>query len=253
MFRLMKYEYRRNLPGIVVMLSVILLAQGYYLFAVIRKEPYVAMGASMLLAFVASLSVLGLLIFSVALYSRELSQKSSYLTFMTPNSMPRILGAKLIAAFLLGVVFAGIISLLAVWDVKLMIASFPDLEMARELAEQFAQMMNMELSTIITNVLAVAIGFVVNFLAIVMVAYLAITLSATALQNRRLKGIVSFVLFAALIVALEWGVAQYPDVEYSETLVRGLVADWPKYVTFLAVIAGSFVLSARLLEKKVSL
>ncbi len=253
MLRLMKYEYRRNLAGIVVMLSVILLAQCYYLFSVLRKEPYMAMGASMLLAFVASLSVLGMLIFSVALYSRELGTKASYLTFMTPNTMPKILGAKLIAALLLGAFFAAVITLLAIWDVRLMIASFPDLEIARELAEQFAQMMNMELSTIIANVVAVAIGFVVNFLAIVMVAYLAITLSATALQNRRLKGLVSFALFVGLIVLLEWGVAQYPEAYYGDTLVRGLLDDWPSYATFLAVIAGSFALSAWLLEKKVSL
>jgi hypothetical protein len=86
-----------------------------------------------------------------------------------------------------------------------------------------------------------------------MVAYLAITLSATALQNRKFKGVVSFVLFVALIVALEWGVAQYPDVEYADGLARGLLADWPSYVTFLAAIAGSFALSTYLLEKKVSL
>jgi membrane-associated HD superfamily phosphohydrolase len=253
MFRLMKYEYRRNLAGIVVMLSILLLAQGYYLFAVMRKEAYMAMGASMILVFISLLCVLGMLIFSVALYARELSTKSSYLTFMTPSSMPKILGAKLIAAFFLGAFFAAVITLFAVWDVRLMIKSFPDLEMARTLAEQFAQMLNTALSTIITNVVAVAVMSVVNFLSIVMVAYLAITLGATALQNRKLKGLVSFVLFVGLIVLLEWGVAQYPDVQYTDNLLRGLGHDWPTYATFLAVIGGSFALSAWLLEKKVSL
>jgi hypothetical protein len=253
MLRLMKYEYRRNLAGIVAMLAIILLAQCYFLFAVARKDAYMAMGASGLLVFVGFLSALGMLIFSVALYSRELSTKASYLTFMTPNPMPKILGAKLIAAFLLGTLFASIFALFAVWDVNLMVARFPDLEMVRELAEQFALMLNTALSTIITNVIVVAIQFLVNFLAIVMVAYLAITLSATALQNKRLKGVVGFALFVALIVALEWGVAQFPSVTYAGNFARGLVADWPRYLTFLTVIAGSFALSAWLLEKKVNL
>lgn len=253
MLRLMKYEYRRNIAGILAMLAVIVLAQSYYLFAVLRKEPYMAFGASGLLAFVAFLSVLGMLIFSVALYSRELSAKSSYLTFMTPNSMPKILGAKLIAALLLGAFFAGIFAALAIWDMNLMMKSFPDLELARTLAEQFADMANMSLAEITLNIIAVAVELVVNFLAIVMMAYLAITLSATALQNKRLKGLVSFALFAALIVALEWGVAQYPDVGYFDSLPKRILADWPRYATFLTTIAGSFALSAWLLEKKVSL
>ncbi len=253
MIRLMKYEYRRNLAGIIAMLAAILLAQCYFLFSVLREDAYMALGATMLLAFVSFLSVLGMLIFSVALYSRELGTKASYLTFMTPNSMPKILGAKLVAAFLLGVLFAAIISVFAIWDTRLMVKSFPDLEFVRVLAEQFAVMADMTLATIMTNIMAVAIEFVINFLAIVMVAYLAITLSATALQNRRLKGIVSFILFVGLIVLLEWGVAQYPDPGYTDNLMRGLIGDWPQYATFLVVIAGSFVASAVLLEKKVSL
>lgn len=253
MLRLMKYEYRRNFTGILVMLTMILLAQCYFLFTVIRKEPYMAFGASILLSFIAFLCVLGMLIFSVALYWRELSTKASYLTFMTPNSMPKILGAKLIAAFLLGVFFAAIISVFAIWDIRLLIDKFPNLELARVLAEQFAEMTNMALSTIVANIMTIAIRFLVNFLSIVMIAYFTITLSATVLQNKRLKGLVSFALFAVVLVALQWGVAQYPEADYVDTLARGLLQDWPRYATYLAVIAGSFVLSSWLLEKKVSL
>ena len=254
MIKLMKYEFRRNLTGIVGMLGAILLLQAFFLFAAYKKDVQLVMVASMLLFVAASVCVLGMLIYSVALYSRELGSKTSYLTFMTPNPVARILGSKLISALILGVVFAAILGLFATWDFSILSTVFPELEMGQIILEQMLQnMANTELSTLITTVLAMLIEFLINFFTIVVVAYLAITLSATVLQNKKFKGFVSIIIFFAIMAALEWGTSLLTGDTNHRSLQDALFSAWPKYAVYLVVMSGSFVLSTWLLDNKVSL
>ena len=110
-----------------------------------------------------------------------------------------------------------------------------------------------DLATILTTVAAMGVEFLINFFTVVVVAYLAITLSATALQNKKFKGLVSFVLFLAIMAALEWGTSLLPTGEARDSLVRAMLSAWPRYAAYLGVMVGSFWLSAWLLEHKVSL
>jgi hypothetical protein len=93
----------------------------------------------------------------------------------------------------------------------------------------------------------------INFFTFVVVAYLAITLSATALQNKKFKGLVTFLIFIAIMVALQWSTSFLPSAENPENLMAALLSTWPKYAVYLGVIVGSFSLSVWLLENKVSL
>mgnify|MGYP000857340358 CR=1 FL=1 len=254
MFNLIKYEYRRNLSMIVAMLSALMLLQGFFLFAIFKKDVDLVIPAASLMVFAASMCVLGMLVYSVALYSRELNAKTSYLTFMTPNTPAKILGSKLLAALLLGLVFALILSALAAWDFALLTKTFPEIELSRVIVEELLRnMATTDLATILTTIAAMGVGFLINFFTFVVVAYLAITLSATVLQNAKLKKLVSFVFFVAIMALLQWGVSLLPT-DYSGTdLTQALLSAWPQYAVYLVVIVASFALSAWLLEKKVSL
>jgi ABC-2 type transport system permease protein len=254
MIKLMKYEYRRNLAMIVAMLGSLSLLECFYLYATYKKDVNLVIPATMLMVFAASMCVLGMLIYSVALYSRELNSKTSYLTFMTPNTPARILGAKLLAALLLGFAFALIISALAAWDIALLTRTFPEIDLVRVIMEEVLRnMAATDLATILTTVAAMGISFLINFFTFVVVAYLAITLSATVLQNAKLKKLAGFVFFVAIQALLQWGVSHIP-VDYSgRDLTQALLAAWPQHAVYLAVIVASFALSAWLLEKKVSL
>ena len=106
---------------------------------------------------------------------------------------------------------------------------------------------------IIASVAAAGLQFLINFFTVVVVAYLAITLSATALQNKKLKGLVSFVLFVAIMTALEWGTSLITSSVAPSSVLDALLAAWPKYAVYLGVMLGSFALSAWLLDNKVSL
>ncbi len=254
MFKLIKYEYRRNITGIAVMLGAVVLLQGFFLYATLRKDVDLVVAASMLLFFAASICVLGMLIYSVALYSRELSAKTSYLTFMAPNPVAKILGAKLLAALMAGLAFALLLGAFAAWDFSLLARTFPEIQLGQIALEQVLQnIATTDLATILTTVAAMGVEFLINFFTVVVVAYLAITLSATALQNKKFKGLVSFVLFLAIMAALEWGTSLLPTGEARDSLVRAMLSAWPRYAAYLGVMVGSFWLSAWLLEHKVSL
>ncbi|MGI6239014.1 MAG: hypothetical protein ACOYI5_05240 [Christensenellales bacterium] len=254
MLKLIKYEYRRNLASIVVALAAILLVQGFFLFSVVSKRTELVIGSSMFLIFTAGISVFGMMLFSVALYSRELNAKTSYLTFMTPNSVTKILGAKLLAALVLGLAFAGMFTLIGIWDYALLSKTFPEIELGREIMEQlFFHMGSTELSVVITTIAAIAVEFLISFFTTVVVAYLAITLAATVLQNKKLKGLVSFVIFVAIMAGLEWGKSKLSTPNTSARLLDAMLRAWPQYAANLCVMVGAFALSARLLDRKVSL
>lgn len=254
MFKLIKYEYRRNLTTIVVMLSGILLLEGFFLYSILKKDVNLVVPASALLFFAASICVMGMLIYSVALYSRELNAKTSYLTFMTPNPAAKILGAKLLAALCLGLFFAVILGAFAAWDFSLLSRTFPEVQLGQIMMDQLLRnMASTDLSSLITTISAMGIEFLINFFTVVVVAYLAITLSATALQNKKLKGLVSFVLFVAIMTALEWGTSLITSSVAPSSVLDALLAAWPKYAVYLCVMLGSFALSAWLLDNKVSL
>jgi hypothetical protein len=254
MLKLIKYEYRRNLTTIVMMLSAILLLQAFFLYSIIRKDVNLVIPASALLFIAASICVLGMMIYSVALYSRELGAKTSYLTFMTPNSAAKILGSKLLSALLLGIFYAGVLGSFAAWDFQLLARTFPEVQLGQIMMEQLLnQMANTELSTILTTIAAMGIEFLINFFTFVVVAYLAITLSATALQNKKFKGLVTFLLFIGIMTALQWSTSLLPSAVRPDDVLDALLSTWPKYAVYLGVIAGSFSLSVWLLENKVSL
>jgi hypothetical protein len=254
MLKLIQYEYRRNLTSIAVMLGAILLLQCFYLFSVFKKDVNLVVPAAALLFIAAIFCAMGMMIYSVALYSRELNAKTSYLTFMTPHRASKVLGAKLISALLLGLFFAAILGVFGSWDISLLIRAFPQLELVRVLTEEMLpDLIGQDLATVLNTIAAMGIEFLINFFTFVMVAYLAITLSATVLQNKKLKGLVSLLIFIAIMAALEWGVSLLPVGSGYTTVLDALLAAWPKYAAYLVVIAGAFTLSAWLLENKVSL
>ena len=112
MFKLIKYEYRKNRTLLLTILGIIAVLEVYFLvsahlaqkYAMIdmfsettqRAEVNLAVSISLLVA--ASFgTALAVFIMGVAGYSRELNQRTSYLIFMTPQStlsMPRMAARK---------------------------------------------------------------------------------------------------------------------------------------------------------------
>lgn len=256
MLKLIKYEYRRSLMGLLIMLGVLLALQGYFLISTYGQFTDHVLASSVLLIFALSMAVVGMLIYSVSLYSRELKSKSSYLTFMTPNSATKILGSKLLAALLLGTVLVLMFAGFFVWDYSLLESVYPEFTLGRVVVSEFlVSLTSTDAQVLINSVVLVIVGFLVNFFATVVVAYLAITVSATVLSNKRLKGLLSFVLFAAIMAGLSYVTAQIDmkALGSASTISDALVASLPSYAIYFVAMVASFFASAWLLEHKVSL
>ena len=252
MLKLIKYEYRRNISGILVMLGLILAAQGYFLWGVAKMSmEHVTVAASLLMT-LTGVAVSVVLLYSVSLYSKELNAKTSYLTFMTPNSSAKILGAKLLATLLLGLVYAALLGGCLVWDFTTMRRLFPEIQFVQAMLDALLIQANTNLSELLVVISSFAVDFLVNFYATVVIAYLAITISATALQNKRFKGLLSLILFLGIMAAMIYLLNLLPRGYYS-TMEEMMLNTLPGTLVSLAFAVAAFLLSARLLTKRVSL
>lgn len=252
MLKLIKYEYRRNISGILVMLGLILAAQGYFLWGVAKMSmEHVTVAASLLMT-LTGVAVSVVLLYSVSLYSKELNAKTSYLTFMTPNSSAKILGAKLLATLLLGLAYAALLGGCLVWDFTTMRRLFPEIQFVQAMLDALLIQANTNMSELLVVISSFAVDFLVNFYATVVIAYLAITISATALQNKRFKGLLSLILFLGIMAAMIYLLNLLPGGYYS-TMEEMMLNTLPGTLVSLAFAVAAFLLSARLLTKRVSL
>ena len=109
MGKLIKYELRKNLGMLIAMLSTIGAVEIYFLLSLAAdKESHVVVSA-FLMPIGCFLIALLVFILGVTSYSRELSQKSSYLLFMTPHSTLSIISSKVLYTVVLGVGFAALL------------------------------------------------------------------------------------------------------------------------------------------------
>ncbi|MDO4547504.1 MAG: hypothetical protein Q4D04_05365 [Clostridia bacterium] len=253
MLKLVKYEFRRNLPGIIAIGLCVIAMQTYYLISINNKSPEHTITAAMLL-FMATMMAVGVIfIYSISLYSRELASKSSYLTFMTPNSSTKILGAKLLSTLLLGMVIAVTLGAFAVWDITLLSRVFPEIDLYRMLAEQFLRQTEFSLASIGFAIGIIAIEFLIEFFTTVVLAYLAITLSSTVFQNRKFKGIISAIIFIGLMVLVFYLNSLVSPSFVIVSTMEMFVALGPIFAIDLVFMIAAFMGSAWLLKYKVSL
>ena len=99
------------------------------------------------------------------------------------------------------------------------------------------------------------INFVLGFFSVVAIAYLAVTLSATFLQNSRYKSFVSVVFFIVLMIAVGWiddkfiHCNMYEAVSYGEIFLNIL----PSIIYNAVIVVASVFGCSALLDKSVSL
>ena len=107
---------------------------------------------------------------------------------------------------------------------------------------------------ILLGALSALMIFLVYFFAIVSVVYLSITLSATFLQNSKLKGILSVALF----LALTYGMGRVENLlprlyQTPENALQAILSVLPAALFNLVVMVICIFVCGKLLEKKVSL
>ena len=254
MLKLTKYELRKNILGIGIVAGIIFALQALFMVFCLSKNINYTITFAVLLILASSVSYFIVFIFGVVTYSKELSSKSSYLIFMTPNSSLSIIVSKLLYTLIIGVGISAILGGLGALDIFMMGTTFTDyadmLKMYKALFEEFG----INFGQILISFIGTVLSFLVSFFFLITLAYFAITLSSTALQNKKIKGFISVVLFCLLAYATIKIASLLPEI-YSnpETLTQEILASLPANVFQLLVAVGCTFGSAVLLDKKVSL
>ena len=255
MFKLTKYELRKTRATLVIAaVCFAILELAYIIGLALHKENLAGGSASFLILF-ACFSYFFFLVLAIMNYSKEMNSKSSYLIFMTPNTPLSILSAKMLMILLVGLTSLLVYALIFWLDIRLLVAFYPDAEMTGDLLTGFARGLGVDLPELGFTLLAMLIAMIVTFFMLVALAYLAITLSATFLQNFRFKGWISFGLFLALFMAITWVDNHLvPDLYHNPASWQQLwITILPSCLYYIVLMILSTIASSRLLEKHVSL
>ncbi len=252
----LKYEFRRNRSSLIVLAVIFALLEGFFLFNIHRdKDSWIAI--SIVLLVLASIAMYFYVLFSsVSAYKRDIEQKSGYLVFMTPISTYAVIGAKLLCTLITGIGIVVFIGVLAVIDWNILVDNVGGLKFGINLVKQIFKSMNIPYDQILLGIIAMTLVFLISFYLLVAIAYLAISLSSTILQNKKGKNIISFIFFIALYVIVTVISNKIPK-PYSATdnldLLKVFIRFLPQYLFFIVVSVACFFGSAWLLENKISL
>ncbi|MBQ7848173.1 MAG: hypothetical protein IJ343_00420 [Clostridia bacterium] len=276
MFKLLKYEFRKGLTAMLVMLGVTAALEAYFLYGLYsgpENEVHAAL-AAMLLVFMTFAMYVFVLIRGVTSYSGELKSRSSYLIFMTPNSTRKIMASKFLYPLVLGTGLALLYIALGVLDFSLLLGYLGEWEDFLNELQVFLKEMGVHADQIIFGAVFAVIYMLLSVLSFFAVAFLAVTLSHTFFRDKSWRWLMALVFYIGINYAIGAVNGLFPAVysslhvmdapgvanitaaygidttpEFSELLIYVL----PQALVSLAVILISFFGCSWMLEKKISL
>lgn len=254
MLKLTKYEFRKNLPSIIIIFLILAVAQGYFTISFLVHSIAHSAIASMILMIVGSISFIVVIVFGINAYDKELKSKSSYLIFMTPNSSLKIIFSKVFYTFIFGVILFTILISFSYIDVK-MLASFADTSIDyTQIIKAVLASLGLDYMSIFYGIITGIVTMIISILFIITLSYFSITLASTWLQNKKVKGFISVVIFFIIMIATEWISHQIPTIYANpSTTFQAIISVLPSVIFELVISLGCIFGSAVLLDKKVSL
>ena len=253
MLKLTKYEFRKNITVPIILLIVLGLLEVVLLAGVaLDSKFYTILGYSvqMLVMF---FSFFMILILSIISYSRELSSKSSYMTFMAPVSTYAVIGSKLLSTFILAALAGILMFILVPLNTAAMASTFDEVESFMDIMKELIELFGYNLKKIIINGAMILFELMTSFYFVVVLGYFAISLSSTIFQNKKFKWVVSTAIFIALYATATFISFKLPTIGDPTTLTEAFIAELPVLSFYILCIIGGYIGSAMLLEKKISL
>lgn len=261
MLKLMKYEFRKTRTTLLIMVAALVaLEAGFLIGDKIDDYRIAGICLGLLTALVFAVYIY-ILIAGITSYSKEINDKTGYMTFMVPVGPMGIVVSKLLFTILAALVITALFGGAAYYDYAQL---FKRLEIDKESLDQMQFAFSMFTGTLggdfsLTRVI-LTVGLEVGTVLIEIIltmctAYLAITLAATALQNKKgfLRFLVALVIFVALnfICSKVSGLATRDTVPHTTAELLSMLGMQAAIdFAFAAVFAGA---TAWLLDTKVSL
>ena len=260
MLKLMKYEFRKLRTTLLCLLGTLAALEiGFLAGLQLHKSSLLAVSISLITVLV-FLVYAYIILAGMASYSRELNEKSGYLIFLAPVRPIGVVLSKLLFTALAALAVTGLFGLVVFWDYRMLLSR---IDIDPQYIDQFNLMLRFGLGADATlqQILQVAgytaLSVLIQIMLTMCTAYLAITLSATLLQNKKgfLRALISLVLF----VALSWGSGRLSQRLFYDRFTIGATAlqlsgtlGWSALFN-LGLCAAFAAASAWLLNKKVDL
>lgn len=256
MLKMMKYEYRRGVFSLLVVITALAAAELLFLIGIFAEKNLLAgLGITFLMQG-GFASFMFVLIYGVIIYSQDLKNKTGYMVFMTPISNYKIIGAKLLSILLTGATLVAFLGLLIVVDYNLLKSHNGGVAGAEIVLDEILGTRGLSIGSVIANVAGFIVVALIQFYTMITIAYLAVSLSSTVLQNKKIKGVVSFILFVALYVLVSYIAYKLPHLGKNvqvETMLDAMYKNIPQLILYVVCMIGSYIGSATLLTKKISL
>lgn len=259
MLKLMKYEFRKMRTTLLIMFIILIALEAGFIIGNVIDHEFLPAVCIFLITLLAMVVYAYILISGIVSYSRELKDRTGYLIFMTPVCPISIVASKLLFTVLAAIAAAILFGVCAAADYMYLLEflGFTRADWA-ELSISFRVMFadaGMTLTQVVLMGAYMILSVLLEMITTLCTAYLAITLSATLMNNRKSfwRGLVSFGLFIGLSLAIGWG--------SNELLIPEKVADTDALLKLLGVaalynagVSGIFAwISAALLKRRVSL
>jgi ABC-2 type transport system permease protein len=248
MLKLMKYEFRKQAVSKMVVVTLLVLLEIFFLIATFTEQEKLLSLSIVLL----TLFIFGAILFlgyeAIITYSNDLKKKCSYMLFLTPVSTYSIVGAKVVSAAI-QIIMAGLIFLgVAALNVAIIIGQFSEVAMFKE---DLLNMVDMFLGVEInfSNIFSVIALNITSWISTITLAFFSITLSTTFLANRKFKGVVSFVIFVLLNILYSYVVNRLNRIMNIDTIELNNYLQ--SAVMFIFIII-TYIGTAWMLDKKVS-
>ena len=254
MLKLIKYEMRKNVTAFVTLYGILIgLETVFVLGCYLDNTDLIVMAIGCLVA--TSLTCYYIFyIFGISSYSKELKTKTGYLTFMIPVSSHQILWSKLLSTIIASTVYMALVVGFGFVDMAIMENKYSETKLMESVLEMVLEKADMSVAEVGMAMLVYIVAMIIEFLSIVGIAYLAMTLSATLFQNNKGKSVLSFVLFVVFIYAMGWLMEVIPDLSISsEGLYAPFIEKIPTFGANIVILIVTVFASAKLLDKKVSL
>lgn len=250
MLKLMKYEFKKQgFSKLVILCLVAIIEVVFLLGVVLDKQNWIGTAAGILGMF-----TVGAMIFlgfeAILTFSNDLKTKCSYMLFLTPTTTYSIVGAKVLAAAIQGVMAAGIFAVIFIIDGGIVVAKYESIaELKQIIVSFFTEFLKLDIDMV--TVFSVIASILTSWLSTITIAFFSITLSTTFLANNKLKGLISFAIFVGINIV----------IYYLMDLVVGNqidnLTDMTKYNLFASLFSLVFIVityigTAWMLDKKVS-
>ena len=191
MLRLLKYEFRKTLFPKLVLLALLVIFEGVFLYGYwTDNNSTVTLGLSLFLfTFLCGLLAIGII--SLVTLHKDMNTRQGYMLFMTPNSTYRILGAK---------VAENGLSMLGIGAVGLGICllNFSLIKQELEFITSFLKNFGIGLTPTFPHLSALLVYIISSILCSVTTAYLADVICSSLLNGQKGSMVITFVLFALL-------------------------------------------------------